>query len=212
MKIDYVFKSKVLRDNEDLLKSYVSSKKYDYVISEFNNYGVVSPSLDYHKRHNTLTYHQLIEDCRSKNLLKELKECIKIDHSRNARVYRLRKRVSDILHTGNALFLTLTFTDKTLESTNDKQRRRYVREFLARFNCLYVGNVDYGKDNHREHYHALIALDKVNTHLYKYGALNVRKVRIRDGADSKISKYIAKLTNHAIKETTKRSALIYSRG
>ncbi len=212
MKIDYEFKSKVLRENEDLLKSYVQSKKYDYVISEFNDYGVVSPSLDYHKRHNTLTYNQLREYCIANNLKKELKECIKIDHSRNARVYRLRKRVGNILKTGSALFLTLTFTDKTLNDTNEKQRRRYVREFLSRFNSLYVGNVDYGKLNHREHYHALIALDRLDTHLYKYGDLDVRRVRIRDGADSKISKYIAKLTNHAIKETTKRSALIYSRG
>ena len=79
---------------------------------------------------------------------------------------------------------------------------------------MYVANIDYGSKNKREHYHALINCDKVDFKSWrKYGNINAKRVRNKDieSDKTKLSKYIAKLSNHAIKETTKRSCLIYSR-
>jgi hypothetical protein len=79
---------------------------------------------------------------------------------------------------------------------------------------MYVANIDYGAKNKREHYHALINCDKIDfSNWRKYGNINAERVKNKDIESDKIklSKYIAKLSNHAIKETTKRSCLIYSR-
>lgn len=44
-----------------------------------------------------------------------------------------------------------------------------------------------------------------------YGGLNVKRIRKNTSSSYKLSKYITKLTNHAVKETCKRSTLLYSR-
>ena len=110
-------------------------------------------------------------------------------------------------------FLTLTFNDSILSSTSPETRRKYVRRFLKSFNCQYVGNIDFGKRNHREHFHALIGTGKIDYSLWntRFGAINGLKVRNSTDDKARLSRYIAKLTNHAIKETTKRSVIIYSR-
>ena len=56
--------------------------------------------------------------------------------------------------------------------------------------------------------------DSIDLSLWRsYGNINVQKVRNNsiDLNKKRLSKYICKLSNHAIKETTKRSCLIYSR-
>ena len=112
------------------------------------------------------------------------------------------------------MFLTLTFNDETLRDTTDKERRVLVSRYLKSFGCSYVANVDYGKENHREHYHAVINTDRIDySSWHKYGAIDGEKIRNRNIQSDKtrLAKYICKLSNHAIKETTKRSSLIYSR-
>ena len=212
-KPDYEYKSYVLREHSELLDNYLRSNKYEYVLSLLRNEGVISPSIEYLQSKDTMRKQDLIEYCFNNNLIKELREVIKIDKARNNRVYRLRKRVEAILKSDcGAIFLTLTFSDNTLSNTTEKNRRNYVQRYLKSLDCLYVGNIDFGKTNHREHYHALVAVDNVNGKAWrKYGNINFERVRIADRTSTKISKYIAKLTNHAIKETTKRKALIYSR-
>ena len=141
------------------------------------------------------------------------KECKRIYKARLSRVSRLKKRVSKMLNSGQCIFLTFTFIDGALENLSSQTRKDYVRRFLNSLNCPYVGNIDFGKLNHREHYHALVQCDYVPYTFWLYGNLDGTKVRI--GADdtdiAKISRYIAKLTNHAIKETTKNSYILYSR-
>lgn len=119
-----------------------------------------------------------------------------------------------MLVSGNCLFLTLTFNDETLKDTSADTRRQYVRKYLKQFNCKYVANIDFGKENHREHYHAVICADKIDLSSWRiHGNINVERVRNRniERDNTRLSKYICKLSNHAIKETTKRSSLIYSR-
>lgn len=129
----------------------------------------------------------------------------------NARRKRLRSRIESMFDKGTVAFLTLTFTDEVLASTSSQSRRDYVRKFLKSVSSEYVGNIDYGAENGREHYHAVVLTDKEDFSSWTYGFYKVQTVR-KDGVDAlRVAKYISKLTNHAIKNTTKRNALIYSR-
>jgi len=218
-KVDYLYKSYVLREHSDLLDKMLKSERLNAFKGRFivNDLGEIQkhPCWEYHEKINTMSLTDLFQYVIDNNLLKELQECKKINKARNARVYRLKNKVSNILLSGSAIFLTLTFNDEVLKDSNEKKRKRYVRDFLTSLKCRYVANVDYGKTNHREHYHALVAIDAVNGKGWrKYGNINFERVHIKenDYTTDKLAKYIAKLTNHAIKETTKRCALMYDRG
>lgn len=144
-------------------------------------------------------------------------EAEKINHASRQRSNRLYKRIEQFFDEAmlldlNLLFLTLTFRDDVLESTNPDSRHRYVSRFL-KSNCLkYVANKDFGSKNGREHYHALVLVNgRLDYTSWLYGALNGEKVVYSANSSVKLAKYISKLTNHSIKETTKRSVLIYSR-
>lgn len=143
----------------------------------------------------------------------EYRECRRVANANYEQTKRLKKRIEHMLTTSNeCVFLTLTFAPDVMENTSPQTRRRYVQRFLKNNFSCFVANIDYGKENGREHYHA-VANNRVDPHKWKYGALNVQKVRYNpEKYDStKLAKYVAKLTNHAIKETTKRCVLIYSR-
>lgn len=212
--IDYAFKSKVLREHSDLIDKVNKTRletykdEMQYLLDIQQDLGVVRP-----KNYET-AIDKLYIDCCLNGLHKEYNESIKILHAYVVRVLRLKNRVASIITTSKSLFLTLTFNDNTLNETTEKQRRILVSRYLKKHNAKYVGNIDFGSKNHREHYHAVIGCDTVDCKLWhKYGAIKVEKVRLKDfeSDNTKISKYIAKLSNHAIKETTRRSALIYSR-
>lgn len=140
----------------------------------------------------------------------EWHEAEKINHAYYCRVKRLKRKIANMLQSGNCIFLTFTFTDETLKSTNADTRRQKVRRFLSSYNCDYVANIDFGKQNGREHYHALIQCDKVDYNAFDYGAINGERVRSTNDF-VKLAKYISKLTNHAIKDTAKGSRIIYNR-
>lgn len=211
--IDYAFKSYVLNEHKELLKQVKKSKLLEFKISQYYENGEITPFLE-RLSNETIRFNDLIFECIDKGLKHEFNECIKIDNANYRRVKRLKDRVAKMLNKGKCIFLTLTFNDLTLANTTDKERRVAVVRYLKMFKSDYVANIDFGANNHREHYHALIVADKVNYSKWnKYGNINGQKVRLRDieSDKTKLSKYIAKLTNHAIKETTKRNALIYSR-
>lgn len=138
----------------------------------------------------------------------DLKECDRILHANYERTKRLKNRIAKLLESP-CLFLTFTFNDKILLNTSSKTRRVYVRNFLEPLGA-YVANVDFGAENGREHYHAILQTDeKIDYTAWTKGALNGE--RIRKPNSVKLSKYISKLVNHAIKETTKQCRIIYSR-
>ena len=211
--IDYAFKSYVLNEHKELLKQVKKSKLLEFKISQYYENGEITPFLE-RLSNEAMRYNDLIVDSVDKGLKREFSECIKIDNANYHRVKRLKDRVANMLSKGKCIFLTLTFNDLTLANTTEKERRVAVVRYLKMFKSDYVANIDFGTKNHREHYHALIVADKINYKKWnKYGNINGQKVRLRDfdNDKTKLSKYIAKLTNHAIKETTKRNALIYSR-
>lgn len=139
----------------------------------------------------------------------EYKEARKINHAFYERTKRLRKRVAKLLELP-CVFLSLTFSDDALSNTTASTRRKYVTSYLRENYPNYVANIDFGKEHGREHYHAIIQTAHVNYHSWhKLGG--VKGERICAQNIEALSKYVSKLTNHAIKETTKRTCIIYSR-
>lgn len=126
------------------------------------------------------------------------------------RVKRARKKIESILSIGPCVFLTLTFTDKVLETTSNETRKKYVKRFLHTISSNYVANIDFGKENGREHYHAIVQIEKVDFTTWRYGAINGKKIVFVENP-IKLAKYIVKLANHALKLTTKGFRIIYSR-
>lgn len=141
----------------------------------------------------------------------DIKEARKINHASYKREERLKERIAMYLLQGRCVFATLTFRDDVFNSTTEETRRRYVARFLKEQSDCYIANIDYGKTTDREHYHAIILSDHIKSGSWPYGFDKYEKIRCDNLAPIKVAKYISKLTNHAIKETTKRCCYIYSR-
>lgn len=137
------------------------------------------------------------------DIYKETRELL---DSRSAKLGRIKRRILPLLESGRAIFVTLTFNDATLNNTNAQSRRKYVTRYLTP-QCLdYVGNIDFGKDNEREHYHAIVVPTKKGglslDEWRNYGNINVKRIDASKGGFSRVSKYLTKLTYHATKKTT----------
>lgn len=148
--------------------------------------------------------------------LDEYLEGNRINHASLERTLRLKNKILSIVNSGVSSFITLTFDDETLSRTSKDTRRQYVRKLLKSISNNYVANIDFGKENDREHYHCVISgyFKDLN---WSYGFYNVQKIRLKEDdtnntiTSKKLAKYTSKLTNHAIKETTKKNYCIYSR-
>lgn len=151
-----------------------------------------------------------IEEDYSTNYPLEWRECGRIYNAFRLRYSRLHKKIEEMLFSGTCIFLTLTFTDEVLANTNEQTRRKYVSRCLKKYNTKYIANIDYGEKNEREHYHAIILTENFNHKDWQYGIVNFE--RVKQTSDCKaLANYINKLTNHAVKKTTKRNHMIYSR-
>lgn len=132
-------------------------------------------------------------------------------HADSKIISRLRSRIELMLNLGECIFLTFTFTDNSLSKYNTDYLRLCVKRFLNLYSSLYVANVDYGKENGRIHFHAVALTGHVNFKCWKFGALNAQ--RIHSTEDSLcLARYVSKLANHSLKESTHRESIIYSRG
>ena len=140
-----------------------------------------------------------------------LKIANNLNHASYKRVARLKERIKEAVESGSAYFITITFNPTTLENTNEQTRRKYVSRWLKSLTPFYVANIDYGEKNGREHYHAVITSDTRPPKSWNYGFIDILKVNTTETDTKRISKYISKLTNHAIKHTTKGKRIIYSR-
>ena len=154
-----------------------------------------------------------------------------LNQARYGRVTRLRKRVTDMILSGDAWFVTLTFRDRVLSDTSQETRRKYVRRYLKERTEFYVANIDFGDhhiylegDSHkvatgREHYHALVIgqlpvkVDENGRRSpdWPFGFSKQVRVRARDASVKKIPLYISKLTNHALKQSVGNTRYIYSK-
>lgn len=161
----------------------------------------------------------------SKEILKytplERQEAERVNTASYKRTKRLKDKMRKLLETKKSIFLTLTFKDSVLDSTSVETRKKYVQRYLKEYCSIYIANIDYGSINEREHYHAVIIPkdDKINLKPWtdNYGGTKVKRVHLDSNknneeiSSARLSKYINKLTNHAIKETTHQNRIIYSR-
>lgn len=212
-KIDYAFKAHILNDMPDLIKLIDVAKKQDFSRDQLEELGVVNWTMK-HYNHDVDSYSDILFRFHEYGLIKEFLEAKKINHANHNRAFRLHQRIAEMLEAGPCLFATLTFRDDRFIKTNAKTRRNAVSRYLKAHNCKYVANIDFGEDEnctHREHYHALVQTDFLDYEKWfnKNGCIKIE--RIKRNTPSALAKYISKLTNHAIKETTRRSVLLYSR-
>lgn len=130
------------------------------------------------------------------------------------RKYRLKKAIKSILenHLNESYFITLTFNDYVMKNTTKQERLNLIKRYLNNQTDKYILNCDYGKQNGREHYHALsIATDKyINFDLYnaKYGVIYV--IPMNKYKYQSVESKINHLLNHSLKDTTD-GKIIYSR-
>lgn len=146
-----------------------------------------------------------------------------INTARYKRACRCRKKVEKSVFENNAYFITLTFTDKVLSDTTEKERRVKVSRWLKSVSKRYVANIDYGdkkknpQSHEREHYHALVESPSGKPpKTWPCGWVDIRKCGNSEKDLAKVAKYTAKLSAHALKASTSKGApkcprLIYSR-
>ena len=138
-------------------------------------------------------------DCASRLVKSELRKWRKV-----------YDKINELVASGQAVFITLTFRDDVLSKTSALTRRRYVARYLKRFSKVYVANIDFSPTKHREHYHCVID-NRVDMKEWRYGFVYAEQVRTQDFNAKRVSKYVAKLSNHALKIKSLSTRLIYSR-
>jgi hypothetical protein len=154
----------------------------------------------------------------------EIEEATKVNNASYKRQNRLQKKALQIIKTDSAIFLTLTFSDKVFTEMSKETRKQKITRFLKKTCKSYIANIDYGGKNGREHYHALVVpiSDKIDQATYRKmfydSTIDFERVIISnsknhdiESTSKKVSKYVSKLTNHAIKETTGQNRIIYSK-
>jgi hypothetical protein len=122
--------------------------------------------------------------------------------------YNMKQRLYNRIYKMNekgAYFITLTFKNEPDEQSTIKLMKTWAPK-----NCHeYVCNIDYGNDNNRIHIHC-VCVPKHQLHkTWKYGAINILKVRNNKNDERKAILYITKLLNHSLKHQT--SHIIRSR-
>lgn len=200
MKPDYALKSKVLELGLDVTEREVSKAMFFSRNPQYN----VRTSVDYSLASQIFNYY-------NNNYYDLWKEAQRLNHARYQRVRRLKTFIFGLISYYDCVFLTFKFSNDSLEKTSVKTRRTYVTRYLKSYDCPFVANLDFGKEHHREHYHAVIGCKKVDFDKWTLGNLDAERVRDSKNSHERLAKYVAKLTNHAIKETASRQSLIYSR-
>lgn len=221
--IDLVYLNE-LRRYENTLKRYDKNNpkkinKYEYQSNILEN-NIPSLVKTMQKREFEYIKRDLLVDFDMRNWLAEqfgccqILEAYRMNENYKKRIQRLKSKITEIFYfdEGSVYFLTFTFKNDCLLNTDDLTRRRYVQRWL-KDNCLnYVANIDFGEENNREHYHALVNANYIDINDWLiHGAMKYELVKVNVNSIDKMAKYINKFLNHAIKETTKRQHIIYKR-
>lgn len=200
---NYELKAHVLNDYSEVLKLQREHSRLVYL----DTYTDVKIDAQYKETVSEMVSYFFDDD----EALQIWREAERINFAYYARVKRLKVRISSMLREGRCYFLTLTFSDATLERVSAKTRRRYVTYFLKSLSDTYVANIDFGSQNQREHYHAVVLADRVDMSAWNcFGFSKALKIASEDDF-TPLAKYISKLTNHAVKATTNGCRAIYSK-
>lgn len=221
--IDYVLKQKVLLLDEktSILKL---ENQYSKMLYAIGKQGFCPPEL--HEK-----YLRYIHFYFAKTYPPEyLDEVERINNATYERTRRLRAKINWLLQNFQCSFLTFNFNDYTL-SLDAAYRRTLIQRTCVALDTYYIGNIDFGSSEEyvdengctrlgtsREHYHVLVAKrcdTRTDSTLFdycqKYGHVYVESCRMSREDVSRLSRYTAKLANHAVKSTAQRSALLFSR-
>lgn len=223
---NYELKSLILNEFNDIVNAVRVERKIEYL--ETLPYSIPNQARINVLRAQTQCIDDMYESMKSAPIV--YVEANRIVDADKQRKKRLKQRIERIFSKGRTYFITLTFNDETMKSTDSHTRRVYVTRFLKSVSDDYVGNVDFGAQGGREHFHAVIHsndLDDIQYFYSKkygwicsqckqfdewtYGYYSIKSCGTDNKDKSKLAWYVSKLTNHAVKETTKRNALIYSR-
>lgn len=221
--MNLVSKQEVLKNGT--YDNYMRYKRYQYDVINSDS-GITEQALQ-----RSIELEQQFSD-------EEFTECKRIYGNAHKRTQRIRRRVREWFDIGNVYFITLTFSDSALERTSDKYRRNEVTRFLQSLDCVYCANLDFGDLHNREHYHAIICTkDLIKGPVIKYEKVTKKGVKsyytidalelkpwqerfgytfcqecMLDESDQmRLTRYLAKLTNHSIKESAASPRLIYCR-
>lgn len=111
---------------------------------------------------------------------------------------RLYDRIYEI-QKNNGYFITLTYKG---EQPDINKAHKHLKRWCY-VNCeLYIGNIDFGEINKRIHHHVVCVPNHnhiVNS--WKYGNINILKIRDSKKDGRKAVMYVSKLMNHAIKDS-----------
>lgn len=146
-------------------------------------------------------------------------ECV--SKARYKKIQRCTKLIRQMTSKGEAVFITLTFNNETLQKFGFKSLRRKVSFILRKTCSMYFSNVDFGdrdknpESKERIHYHG-VAIIKDEKELRRYwnknsGFLNLKPIGLNEKDQKKVSKYISKVTAHGFKDSTRQYRFIYYR-
>lgn len=183
--------------------------------------GLLAKAIKYNSWVNSIQPHgQLLDPITRRALITKFEQkagmpwslLMSMKSSKAQRKRRIQKRIQRYIQAGKGAFYTLTFRDDVLASTSEDTRRQYVRRWLSLNFKQYVANIDFGDKTEREHYHAVVNLeDGVLPEEWPHGFHKVQFVAFHGVDDTRISKYMSKLTNHALKQSGQLKRIIYSR-
>ena len=106
-------------------------------------------------------------------------------------IKKYENSLTRVFASGKCWFLTLTFNDEVFENVPLLLRPLFVSSFLKDLNAFdYVAFCDWSKKNNREHYHAVVAIDKIDYKKWTYGAIKATKVRC--SFEKEIKDYVEK--------------------
>lgn len=135
--------------------------------------------------------------------------------ARYMKVSRVKKRLVYLFSRYNYLwFCTFTFNDNLLNKC-ERTKRDTIKLVLNNLDFKYILNVDYGTKTERQHFHCVVATNfdlDLNLFIKKYYPCFclAQKIDLNEKSVSCVSKYINKLTNHSIKESTKKQRIVYN--
>lgn len=191
-------KIELLTHHQDKIKLFSKAHKLEFIsLKELKEFGQV----------DKLEQAELMKSSFSPI---ELEACYQLNHAKYNRKRRLKSYIEKMMESfENVYFLTLTFSEK-YNNSSDETKRKYVMRCLRKLTPYYVANVDYGKQFGRLHYHA-IATEPLTQEQWKYGFINCQKIRHNSTDIEKVAKYTTKFTNHALKDTNKTQKCLYSK-
>ena len=127
-----------------------------------------------------------------------IKNIIRKHNTYFQRISRIKKRfVFAWCRSQYRYFVTLTFDNEHLYATKNGNISRYIKEAFKGIK-YYAYNVDYGEENDRIHYHAVIFNDKpIDEIQWNLGFYKIKD--ITSGFNTAVIKYLTKYCCHATK-------------